>query len=118
MPPKTPKELREQAERENAENPPAKGHSRTAEGLFAQMGLLGLAPEAEMADARSAFADGNLTAAQSHASTAQAIWQTADGRGQQRLLSIAAVAIGVLVLLVVAVVTLRTRRARRHELWP
>lgn len=33
MAPKTPKELREQAERENEEHPPAKGKSRTAEGL-------------------------------------------------------------------------------------
>lgn len=34
MPPKTSKELREQAERENdEERPPAEGKSRTAEGL-------------------------------------------------------------------------------------
>lgn len=33
MPPKTPRELHEQAERQNADNPPAPGHSRTSEGL-------------------------------------------------------------------------------------
>jgi hypothetical protein len=33
MSPKTPKELREQTEKQNAENPPAPGHSRTSEGL-------------------------------------------------------------------------------------
>ena len=33
MTPKTPEELKEQIERENAENPPAEGHDRTAEGL-------------------------------------------------------------------------------------
>jgi hypothetical protein len=32
MPPKTPKELKEQAEKQN-EDRPADGHSRTAEGL-------------------------------------------------------------------------------------
>ncbi len=33
MPPKTPSELKEQIEKQNRENPPAPGHSRTAEGL-------------------------------------------------------------------------------------
>ncbi len=33
MPPKTPSELKEQIEKQNAENPPAPGKSRTAEGL-------------------------------------------------------------------------------------
>jgi hypothetical protein len=33
MTPKTPQELKEQIERENAENPPAEGKDRTAEGL-------------------------------------------------------------------------------------
>jgi hypothetical protein len=33
MPPKTPEELKEQAERQAAENPPAVGHERTPEGL-------------------------------------------------------------------------------------
>lgn len=32
MPPKTPSELKEQIEKQNAENPPAAGHDRTAEG--------------------------------------------------------------------------------------
>lgn len=31
--PKTPQELREQAEKQNAEKPAKEGHSRTAEGL-------------------------------------------------------------------------------------
>jgi hypothetical protein len=31
--PKTPDELKKQAEKQNAEKPPAEGHSRTAEGL-------------------------------------------------------------------------------------
>lgn len=30
---KTPAELKEQIDKQNAENPPAPGHSRTAEGL-------------------------------------------------------------------------------------
>ncbi len=33
MPPKTPKELAEQAERQNTEQPAADGHSRTPEGV-------------------------------------------------------------------------------------
>lgn len=33
MAPKTPEQLREEAERQAAENPPAPGHSRTAEGV-------------------------------------------------------------------------------------
>src|SRR6266536_4651455 len=33
MPPRTPSELKEQIEKQNAENPPAPGKSRTAEGL-------------------------------------------------------------------------------------
>jgi hypothetical protein len=31
--PKTPQELREQAEKQAAENPPAEGHERTPEGI-------------------------------------------------------------------------------------
>ena len=94
----------------------AAGHA--VGGAVAQVGLLGLRPESEMVDARSAFADGNMAAAQSHALNAQAIWQTADGRGRQRLLSSVAVAIGVLVLLVAAAMLVRTRRARRRDAWP
>jgi len=33
MPPKTPKQLRDQIKKQNAKKPPAAGHSRTAEGL-------------------------------------------------------------------------------------
>jgi hypothetical protein len=33
MTPKTPSELKEQVKKQNAENPPAPGKSRTAEGL-------------------------------------------------------------------------------------
>lgn len=33
MPPKTPSELKEQAEKQAVENPPAEGHERTPEGI-------------------------------------------------------------------------------------
>jgi hypothetical protein len=33
MPPKTPSELKEQAKRQKQKNPPARGNSRTADGM-------------------------------------------------------------------------------------
>jgi hypothetical protein len=92
--------------------------SHEVDGLFAQLGLLGLSPEQEVVAARAAFAAGSMGAAQAHAATAQATWQSADGRGRQRVLSIVVVLLGLLALLIAGAVIARTRRARRREAWP
>ncbi len=92
--------------------------SHHVDGLFAQIGLLGTEPEPEIVAARAAFTDGNLNAAQAHAATAQAMWQSADGRGRQRLLSAIVAVISMLVLFIALVVLVRTRRARRRHALP
>lgn len=92
--------------------------SHQVDDLFAQVGLLGLSPEQEVVAARAAFADGNMSAAQAHAATAQSTWQSADGRGRQRVLSVVVVLLGVIVLLIAGAVAMRTRRARRRGAWP
>lgn len=83
-----------------------------AVGMVADLGLLGAAPASEMQGARSAFADGNMAGAQSHALSAQGMWRTAEERGWQRLISIAAVMIGLLVFVVATALLVRMRRAR------
>jgi len=79
-------------------------------GMFAQIGLLDQAPEADMAAARSAFAGGNMAAAQAGAAAARSTWESADGRGRQRLLLAGAVVAGILLLLVAVATVVRRRR--------
>jgi hypothetical protein len=92
--------------------------SHEVDGLFAQLGLLGLSPEQEVVAARASFSEGNMAAAQAHAAAAQATWQSADGRGRQRVLSIVVVLLGLVVLLIAGLIVVRTRRARNREPWP
>ena len=84
-------------------------------GILAQIGLLGRAPESDMAAARSAFADGDMAAAQARAETARATWVSADASGRQRLLIAGAIVAGILLLAAVAIVMRRRRASRREE---
>jgi hypothetical protein len=81
-------------------------------GVLAQIGLLDQAPEVDMAAARSAFAGGDMAAAQARAAAARSTWESADGRGRQRLLIAGAVVAGVLLLLVAAAMVVRRRQPR------
>jgi len=92
--------------------------SRAAQSLVAEIGLLGLHPEFDLAEARSAFADGDFGAAEAAASAAEAGWRLADQRGRERLLAVLFAVTLVVALLIAAIVVPRTRRARRRELWP
>lgn len=96
----------------------AQHQSLQAVGMVAELGLLDAAPAFEMQSARSAFADGNMTGAQSHALSAQGMWRTAEERGWQRLLSIAAVMVGLLVLLVATAILVRMLRSRARPAPP
>jgi hypothetical protein len=90
----------------------ARAARREADGIVAQVGLLDVSPEAELAAARLAFGAGDLPAARDHAAAAQAIWQGADGRGRGRLISIAVVIGGLAVIVAGLVAAIRMRRAR------
>lgn len=88
----------------------AQRSSLLAGSMAAELGLLDVSPASEMLSARSAFAGGNMAGARSHALTAQGMWQSAEDRGWQRLLSIGAVLIGLLVLIVATAILVRMRR--------
>ena len=76
------------------------------------VGLLGTDPDAELAAARQAFADGDLTSATSLAESARSSWAGATGVGQVRILGTAAGTSGVLLLLALYVWTRSGRRKK------
>jgi len=85
--------------------------------LFVQLGLWETDPEADLAAARAAFADGDLRAAARSADLALSTWLTAPRIGQERALAIgvAAAAILLLLLLVLAILIRRRRRRRARR---
>jgi hypothetical protein len=94
--------------------------SRTVSGPLAELGLLGFTPAQEVASAKSAFTTGDLSAAQAHASAAASIWSSAEGRGEQRILSIVAAIVLLLAisgLFAIAIVRTRRARARERDAW-
>ena len=86
-----------------------------APDLVTQVGLWGSTPEVELAEARTAFAAGELDATADSADQARSIWTSAGDVGQGRLVSVVAIGLAILVALVLIVMSLRGRRHRRHE---
>ena len=77
------------------------------------LGLVGTAPEADLATAREAFARGDLAASVEAADQAAASWLNAEPSGQRRGFSIAAIIVALLFIIALFVVGVRRRR-RRH----
>ena len=82
----------------------------TDQSPLTQLGLLGQSPEQQLADARAAFARGDVDAASRAASAARSAWTDASVAGLNRLL--AAIAVVLLVLLMLAMLAARRSRPR------
>jgi hypothetical protein len=76
------------------------------------LGLLGETPDADLAAARAAFADGALAASAAASDEAAASWLNADPLGQGRAFSIGTFAVALLFMLALIVATRRRRRRR------
>jgi hypothetical protein len=74
------------------------------------VGLLGTDPDADLAAARKAFAEGDNDRAASLADSARSAWVGAAGAGQIRILGTAAGSAGVLLLLALYIWTRPRRR--------
>ena len=86
-----------------------------APDLVTQLGLWGSTPEASLADARTAFAAGDLGASAVAAEAARSVWTTAPDVGQGRLVSVTALTLAVIAAFVLLGLTLRGRRRRRRS---
>lgn len=88
----------------------------TAPDLVVQVGLWGAAPQADLANVKTAFAAGDLAAASASADSARSAWASAASVGQGRLVSAAALALALAVALVLLVLGITgDRRRRRRE---
>jgi hypothetical protein len=81
------------------------------------LGLWGTTPEVDLASARTLFATGDLRGSAAAASSAAAVWSTAEQIGRGRTFSLATLALAILValLLLMAVWAGRRRRDRRRR---
>ena len=85
----------------------------TSPDLVEQLGLLGTEPDAHLARARTAFAEGDLEGSAEAAADAAADWQDARPVGQGRLVSIVALTLAVIFSIMAFVAWARGRRRRR-----
>jgi hypothetical protein len=81
-------------------------------GPLEELGLLGASPDAQLAAARAAFTQGDLSAAARGAASARAAWAGASDAGLNRTLAAAATLL--LILLALVVVASSRRGARRR----
>ena len=79
------------------------------------LGLVGTAPEADLATAREAFARGDLAASAEAADQAAASWLNAEPSGQRRGFSIAAIIVALSFIVALLVVGVRRRRRRWYQ---
>ncbi|HEX7948791.1 MAG TPA: hypothetical protein VF494_00465 [Candidatus Limnocylindrales bacterium] len=82
------------------------------------LGLWGTTPDAELAQARTLFATGDLAGSATAAATAAAAWTGAEAVGRGRLVSIGALTLAGLLALVLLGAWLRGRRRHRRALAP
>ena len=83
--------------------------------VFVQLGLWETTPDADLADARRAFAAGDLEGAARSADLALATWLGAEQVGQGRALTIGLAVLAALLLLLIAAYLVRRRRRRRRR---
>jgi hypothetical protein len=79
------------------------------------LGLWGLTPEARLAEARTAFAKGDLAASAAASDDVAATWTHSGAIGQSRAISIGLIVLAVLIALTMIISTLRRRRRRRRH---
>jgi hypothetical protein len=80
-----------------------------------QLGLIGATPEAILASARTAFAQGDLSRVVQEADAAQSVWLSAEEVGRNRLLAAVGVALIGLMGLALLIGQMRQRRRRRGD---
>ncbi len=80
---------------------------------FLTLGLWSLTPETSLAEARDAFAKGDLVASAQASSAAHLAWAQAPTVGQSRAISLALIVLAVLMILALGISTARRRRRRR-----
>jgi len=85
----------------------------TDPGPIERLGLLGSTPEIDLAAARTAFSEGQLSTAVERADAARAVWTSAGEVGGRRALSILGASLLILLAVILAISGLRSRRARR-----
>jgi hypothetical protein len=83
---------------------------------FMTLGLWGLTPEARLAEARDAFAKGDLAASAAASEDVEFTWATAAGIGQSRAISVGLIVLAIVMILALAVSTARRRRRRRRRM--
>ena len=83
---------------------------------FTTLGLWGLTPEARLAEARDAFAKGDLAASAAASEDVEFTWATAAGIGQSRAISLGLIVLAIVMILALAVSTARRRRRRRMRM--
>jgi len=81
---------------------------------FMTLGLWGLTPEARLAEARDAFAKGDLAASAAASEDVEFTWATAAGIGQSRAISIGLIVLALVMIVALAISTARRRRRRRR----
>jgi hypothetical protein len=86
----------------------------TSGGTIEDVGLWGLTPDADLAQARTKFAAGDLTGSADSAAAAAAAWSGAADVGRGRLMSVGILAVAGLLAVVLAAAWFRGRRGRRR----
>jgi hypothetical protein len=86
------------------------------DSVLVTMGLWGETPEAELARAKAAFAEGDLDTAATSSARVAAIWADAEAIGRGRAVSLILLALAGLVAIVLALSMRRVRRRRRDRM--
>jgi hypothetical protein len=79
------------------------------------LGLWGLTPEQELAEARDAFAKGDLAASAAASGYVAATWADAEVVGQNRAIGIGLIALALIFALAIIIGTARRRRRLRRR---
>jgi hypothetical protein len=91
----------------------AVSHRPTQVTPITTLGLLGEAPEADLVDARQAFADGALAASTEASDEAAASWLNAEPVGQGRAFSLGTIVVAALFVLALLIALSKHRKRRR-----
>lgn len=83
---------------------------------FLTLGLWGLDPEQELAQARDAFAKGDLAASAAASGYVATTWADAEAVGQNRAIGIGLIVLALIFALAIVIETARRRRRRRRRM--
>jgi hypothetical protein len=78
------------------------------------LGLWGLTPEVDLAEARDSFASGDLAASAAASEDVATTWASAESVGQGRAISIGLIVLALALALALSIATARRRRRRRR----